>query len=78
MSVNSRNKRFSLIGLGIPIPSVLPNPSGSFDARDRAQLEFLYAGSLVYLRRLAEVLNIQPSPSYTLEIQPSPDEVLEI
>lgn len=44
MSVDTRNKRMSLIGFGSPIPTVLPNPDGSFNNYDRAQLLWLYAG----------------------------------
>lgn len=48
MAVITAKKRFSLIGLALPVPSMLPTPSGSFDANDRAQLMFLYAMMLGY------------------------------
>ena len=44
MAVDTRDKRFSLISFGSPIPNVLPNPDGSFNAADRAMLIFLYHG----------------------------------
>lgn len=44
MAVDTRNKRMSLLGLGLPVPSVLPNPDGAFGAADRAQLLWLYSG----------------------------------
>lgn len=42
MAVDTRNRRMSLIGLGSPIPSVLPNPDGTIGAADRIQLLWLY------------------------------------
>ena len=46
MAVDTRNKRFSMLGLGQArgCPLVFPNPDGSFDAADRAQLDYLYQG----------------------------------
>ena len=47
MAIDSRNKRFSLLGFGQPhqIPCVLPNPDGSLaNVFDRAMLIYLYAG----------------------------------
>lgn len=44
MSVDSRDKRFSLVSLSLPYGRVLPNPDGGFSTTaDRAQLEYLYA-----------------------------------
>lgn len=43
MAVTTRNRRMALIGLGSPVPRVLPNPDGSFgNANDRLMLAFLY------------------------------------
>lgn len=43
MAVDTRNRRMSLIGLGSPVPRVLPHPDGAFDtANDRYMLVFLY------------------------------------
>lgn len=45
MAVDTRNKRFSLLAFGKPLPYVMPNPDGSFaNANDRAQLVYLYHG----------------------------------
>ena len=45
--VDTRDKRMSMIGLGSPAPSILPNPDASFaNANDRAMLEFLYWATL--------------------------------
>ncbi len=44
MAVDSRDKRFSMMGLAQPVPSVLPNPDGTVGTQDRAFLAFLYAG----------------------------------
>lgn len=43
MAVDSRNRRMAMIGLGSPVPRVLPSPDGAFDtANDRYMLLFLY------------------------------------
>ena len=42
--VDTAQKRYSLIGLGSPVPRLLPIPQGSFEADDRALLVFLYSG----------------------------------
>lgn len=47
MAIDTRDKRFSLLGLGQAhgSPWVLPNPTGAFEtAPDRAQLVYLYRG----------------------------------
>lgn len=44
MAVDTPQKRFSLLGLGSPVPRLLPIPQGSFGAGDRALLIFLYSG----------------------------------
>ena len=44
MAVDTRNKRMSMIGLGIPVPSVLPDPDGTISSSDRAQFLWLYSG----------------------------------
>lgn len=36
-----------MIGLGLPVPSVLPDPDGAIDQGDRQQFAFLYAGVVV-------------------------------
>jgi len=48
MAFDTINERFGMIGLGLPVPSVLPFPDGSLDnAADRRQLLWLYPGTLV-------------------------------
>lgn len=45
MAVDTRNKRFSMIGFGRGVFGAMPNPDGGFAvAADRAQLSYLYAG----------------------------------
>lgn len=45
MAVDTRNKRFSLIGLAAPMLLVLPLADGSFDTvADRQHLAYMYAG----------------------------------
>ena len=47
MAVDTRNKRFSMLGFGKAwaSPYVLPDPSGGFDTElERTQLVYLYAG----------------------------------
>jgi hypothetical protein len=43
LAVDTAQKRFSLVGLGSPVPRLLPIPQGSFAADDRALLIYLYA-----------------------------------
>ena len=43
MAVDTRDRRASLIGLGLPVPRLLPGPGGSLDSTgDRLQLSMLY------------------------------------
>lgn len=44
MTVDSRDKRFSIMGLSQPVPSVFSNPDGTVGTQDRAQWVFLYHG----------------------------------
>lgn len=44
MAVDSRDKRFSMIGLLQPVPSIFPNPDGTIGTQDRAQYDLLYHG----------------------------------
>jgi hypothetical protein len=44
MAVDTRDKRFSIMGLSQPVPSLYANPDGTIGTQDRAQLVFLYAG----------------------------------
>ena len=47
MAVDTRNKRFSLLGFGQGhhVPYVVPNPDGAIDDVDRPQWLSLYHGS---------------------------------
>ena len=44
MAIDSRDKRFSVMGLAQPAPSIMAGPSGAVGAQGRAQLLYLYAG----------------------------------
>lgn len=44
MAVDTRNKRFSLLGLAVPILLVLPAPDAAINQADRQQLAYCYAG----------------------------------
>lgn len=44
MAADSAQKRYSLLGLGSPVPRLLPIPQGTFGADDRALLLYLYSG----------------------------------
>lgn len=45
MAIDTRDKRMSVLSLGLPYARVLPNPDGSLSAvADREQLEFSYRG----------------------------------
>jgi len=57
VAIDTRDKRFSLVGFGSPVPRILPNPDASFaNANDRAMLEYLYHGTLTAAVALKEVL----------------------
>lgn len=42
MAIDSRDKRQSVIGVTLPVPSVLPTADSSVDEFDRRQLVWLY------------------------------------
>jgi hypothetical protein len=44
MAVDTRDKRFSMMGFSLPIPKVLANPDGTIDSADRYQMLYLYSG----------------------------------
>ncbi len=44
MAVDTRSKRMSLIGLGVPVPNVLPNPDTSIGQGDRLHFLQCYSG----------------------------------
>jgi hypothetical protein len=44
VAIDTRNKRFSLIGFGSPVPAPLPLPDSTISAGDRAMLLWLYFG----------------------------------
>ena len=47
MAVNTRNRRASVVGVGLPVPSVWPNPDGSLGiTADRQQMAHIYPGIL--------------------------------
>ncbi len=46
MAADTRDKRFSMIGIVSPIVRLMQNPTGTIGALARAMLEFLYAGIL--------------------------------
>ena len=44
MAIDTRDKRFSIMGLFQPVPSIWPNPDGTIGVQDRAQYATLYYG----------------------------------
>ena len=44
MAVDSKAKRMSCIGIGLPVPSLLPVADNSVSAADRLHLCWLYSG----------------------------------
>jgi hypothetical protein len=42
--MDTRNKRSSAIGVGLPWRGMLPAPDGAIDAQDRLHVAWLYAG----------------------------------
>ena len=57
MAVDTRDKRFSIMGLGQPTPSVLPLPDGAIDTSDRSFFIFLYSGIALGAGSLLTILN---------------------
>lgn len=53
MAVDTRDRRFSMIGIAMPVPSMLPNPDGTIGTQDRAMLLWLYAGIALSIGGLA-------------------------
>jgi len=74
VAVDSRDKRFSMVGLGSPVPSVFPDPDNTISVYDRAQYLWLYAGldiSSAVTAVLADVWG-NPSPTASVIANPSP------
>lgn len=46
MAIDTKTKRFSILNMGTPSTDLLPEPSGGFDAADRAHLLDLFSGAL--------------------------------
>jgi hypothetical protein len=44
VAINTRNRRFSLVGMARPWMAVLPNPDGPVDQPDRQHFEYCYPG----------------------------------
>jgi len=42
--LDTRDKRFSILGLDLPFPRVFPNPDGAISANDRQQFIGKYEG----------------------------------
>lgn len=70
MAVDTANKRYSVIGLGIPVPSLLPVPDGSITDEDKLHLIYLYSGisAQVAAIRLSQTVNARFRGSATVEI----------
>jgi len=44
MAIDTRNKRASAIGIGLPFRAAYPAPDSTIDASDRLHVAFLYSG----------------------------------
>ena len=44
MAIDTKNKRMSVIGLALPVPSMLPDSDGTIAIADRLHLLWLYSG----------------------------------
>ena len=44
MAIDTRDRRFSMVGLGSPTPRIFPNPDGTIGVFDRAMHLYLYHG----------------------------------
>lgn len=80
MAIDTRDKRFSMMGFGAPTPRVLPNPAGTFNAADRAMLLYLYHGLTLSSPAAPVTIAVTlyvPNPAATLYV-PSPTASKEI
>ena len=79
MPIDSRNKRFSLLGLAMASLAVLPAPDATIDQADRQQLAYCYsgilAGALDEVAATPDVI-IVASASVTTIIGPAPRTVI--
>ena len=64
MAVDTRNKRFSMLGLNQPGLSPLPNPDGAFSDADRAMFLYLYHGIALDELIVVDPLESITAPSY--------------
>lgn len=57
MAADTRDKRFSMMGLAQPVPSIMADPDGTIGTQDRAQLLYLYSG--IALSTIVDIWSIQ-------------------
>ena len=57
MAVDTAIKRASVIGVGSPIPRLLPIPSGTVGAGPRQMLAYLYIGILAGTAAVGEIID---------------------
>jgi hypothetical protein len=70
MAITTNSERMSLIGLGSPVPRMLPEPDASIDSADRALLIFLYhlsPGELVRATGLVRAIFSSKTPRIIFE-----------
>lgn len=66
MAIDTRNKRMSMIGFGLPVPSVLPRPDGTIGVIDRSHLLWLYAGFILIYAAVEALTLSEDSLALTL------------
>lgn len=72
MAVDTRDKRFSILGFGRGVFGATPNPDGGFAvAADRAQISYLYAGIALSAPSEEASEGIPFSPTFSPVADPS-------
>lgn len=71
MAINTRNKRASILGIGLAASIVYPNPSGTIDQAARQQTAYAYPGidAGIAFTIPSGVLTTREVTIYTLETQ---------
>ena len=77
MAINTRDRRAAVIGLGLPVPTVPPEPN-AIGAADRPMLLWVYPG-LTFAVVLARYIALTLSPrDLTLTLQPGRIQTLNL
>ena len=68
MAIDSKAKRISCIGIGLPVPSLLPVANSSISAEDRMHLSWLYAYNFTVSYILSAIVKIRITATGDVEL----------